>query len=295
MSKVFRKMGGFLLTLVLLLSMSVTAFAYTDIDTSKTGSLTVSPTNGKSIGTELTLYRVADVVVDNADQKYVLTKDFAASGADLTALDDAEALAKTLSAYVTEKNLSGTTKAVGEDGSVKFDSLKLGLYLVIQKVVQPGGSIINPFLVSVPRQGDDGQWVYDVNANPKPETYELIDVTVKKVWNDGNDTSKRPSSISVKLYRNSTLIDTVTLSSANSWTYTWTDLEKSDSYSVSEVSVTDYATTYSQSGYTFTITNTPKLVQTGQLNWPIPVLAGCGLALFALGWWMVFLKRKKDA
>lgn len=39
----------------------------------------------------------------------------------------------------------------------------------------------------------------------------------------------------------------------------------------------------------------PKLPQTGQLWWPIPLLAGCGLALFAAGWGLVFLKRKKDA
>lgn len=295
MSKIFQKTGGLLLALVLFLSMSMTAFAYTEIDTSRTGSITVSPKGGQSIGTELTIYRVADVVVDNADQKYVLTEDFAASGADLTSLDDAEALAKTLSAYVTDQKLSGTTKAVGTDGSVKFDSLKLGLYLVIQKVAQPGGSIVNPFLVSVPNLDANEEWVYDVDASPKAETFELIDITVKKVWNDGNDTSSRPSSITVNLYKDSTLIDTVTLNGDNNWTYTWTGLEKSDGYSISEVESKDYAATYNQNGYVFTITNTPKLVQTGQLNWPIPVLAGCGLLLFAVGWALVFLKRKKDA
>lgn len=295
MSKLYKTMGGFLLTVALLLSMSVTAFAYTDIDTSKTGSLTVSPTNGQSIGTELTIYRVADVVVDNADQKYVLTEDFQASGADLTNLNNAEALAKSLSSYVTAQKLSGTTKTVGADGSVKFDSLKLGLYLVIQKVVQPGETKVNPFLVSVPNLNANEEWIYDVDASPKAETFELIDITVKKVWNDGDDTASRPSSITVNLYKDSTLIDTVTLSSTNSWTYTWTGLEKSDGYSLSEVESKDYAATYSQSGYTFTITNTPKLVQTGQLNWPIPLLAGCGLLLFAVGWGLVFLKRKKDA
>ena len=36
----------------------------------------------------------------------------------------------------------------------------------------------------------------------------------------------------------------------------------------------------------------PKLPQTGQLNWPIPVLASGGMLLFALGWWLVFGSRK---
>lgn len=36
-----------------------------------------------------------------------------------------------------------------------------------------------------------------------------------------------------------------------------------------------------------------RLPQTGQLNWPVPVLAGTGLVLFALGWWLCFGQRKK--
>jgi len=34
------------------------------------------------------------------------------------------------------------------------------------------------------------------------------------------------------------------------------------------------------------------LPQTGQLNWPIPVIATAGLALFALGWFLCFGKRE---
>ena len=41
--------------------------------------------------------------------------------------------------------------------------------------------------------------------------------------------------------------------------------------------------------------NTPgsHLPQTGQLNWPVPVLAGAGLVLFALGWRLCFGQRKR--
>lgn len=39
---------------------------------------------------------------------------------------------------------------------------------------------------------------------------------------------------------------------------------------------------------------TGKLPQTGQLNWPVPVLAICGLILFTFGWWMnASAKRRK--
>ena len=36
-----------------------------------------------------------------------------------------------------------------------------------------------------------------------------------------------------------------------------------------------------------------KLPQTGQLNWPVPVLAVGGLALFVLGWYLRFGKKKE--
>ena len=36
-----------------------------------------------------------------------------------------------------------------------------------------------------------------------------------------------------------------------------------------------------------------RLPQTGQLNWPVPVLAGAGLVLFALGWRLCFGQRKR--
>lgn len=38
-----------------------------------------------------------------------------------------------------------------------------------------------------------------------------------------------------------------------------------------------------------------KLIQTGQLEWPIPVLACVGLGFVAAGWWLVFIKREKHA
>lgn len=43
---------------------------------------------------------------------------------------------------------------------------------------------------------------------------------------------------------------------------------------------------------TVTITNTATLLQTGQLNWPIPVLCGLGVLLVAFGIIMILKKRK---
>jgi LPXTG-motif cell wall-anchored protein len=41
-----------------------------------------------------------------------------------------------------------------------------------------------------------------------------------------------------------------------------------------------------QSPSTPSTTTTTKLPQTGQLNWPVPLMAMSGLLLFAFGWWL---------
>ena len=64
-------------------------------------------------------------------------------------------------------------------------------------------------------------------------------------------------------------------------------------YSVKEINIPKgYTATYQQNGFTFTVTNTSTLIQTGQLKWPIPVLAGAGLLLFA-GGWILYSKGKR--
>lgn len=37
-----------------------------------------------------------------------------------------------------------------------------------------------------------------------------------------------------------------------------------------------------------------RLPQTGQLNWPVPVLAVSGLVIFSLGWWLTREKHEED-
>jgi len=47
--------------------------------------------------------------------------------------------------------------------------------------------------------------------------------------------------------------------------------------------------------YSFTVTNTSTLIQTGQLIWPIPVLAISGMLLIAAGIVLLQKKRKTNA
>ena len=55
-----------------------------------------------------------------------------------------------------------------------------------------------------------------------------------------------------------------------------------------------YTPYYSVSGDTVTVTNTAILLQTGQLKWPIPVIAGCGLLLIGIGILLLSSKKEKN-
>ena len=119
-----------------------------------------------------------------------------------------------------------------------------------------------------------------------------VDLTVVKKWSD-TDSGNRPTSVKVTLFNGSTAVETVTLSAANNWTYSWTDLDGSGNWQVQEVNVpAGYTPYYTSKNGVVTITNTATLIQTGQLDWPIPVLGGLGVLLLALGCIMITRKRK---
>lgn len=100
--------------------------------------------------------------------------------------------------------------------------------------------------------------------NVKPVEFDTetpkTSVTVNKVWQDHNNPN-RPASIDVELYYRAagsndewTKYDTQTLSTANNWTYTWTNMPKDGyEYKVHEVGEEDgkfgnYITAYSKEG-----------------------------------------------
>lgn len=119
-----------------------------------------------------------------------------------------------------------------------------------------------------------------------------VNLTVKKVWSDDNDKRDiRPDSITVTLYNGSTAVEKVTLNASNNWTYSWTELDGAGEWSVLESGIPKgYVPSYTTSGDVLTITNTAALIQTGQLNWPIPVLGSLGALMILFG---VFAMRRK--
>lgn len=141
-------------------------------------------------------------------------------------------------------------QAVDNDGNAVFEDLELGLYLVAQTKASAGYKAVNPFLVSLPL-AEDGQWLYDVDASPKvgaytPETPETPDTPSTPVSPDSPSTPATPDSPDVP----------------------------------NEPSTPADTDTPAQPGRPAN----PALPKTGQLNWPVPVMAVSGLLLFAFGW-----------
>ena len=289
-----RKIIIFCITVILLFTCSFTAFAE-EFDKSKNGSISVTLTEQKQnepiVGAELSVYFVASVVMDaDGNLLYDYTDDF--ENFD-TAIDDTS-LALKLEAFVSQNGTPYVKMTTNADGTAKCDELPLGLYFIKQTGEVEGFAPCTSFVVTVPYE-KDGEYLYEVNATPKTDVARLTSITIKKVWNTDDSTSAADS-VTVQLLKNGTVIKTATLNAQNNWQITYDDMPESDAYSIKEVNVPKgFTATYKQENYVFTVTNTSTLVQTGQLMWPIPVLAASGMLLIVVGVVLLQKKRKTNA
>ena len=139
-------------------------------------------------------------------------------------------------------------------------------------------------------------WLFTLEGKMDPRT-----ILVKKVWNDKGYEKDRPHSVTITLYRDGEVYETVELSAANNWQHEFTDLPYEDEaankvykYEIKEKALARYKTKYQVDGNTVTVTNTRRaLIQTGQLNWPVYVSGGLGLCILAVGV-VLLLKRKNE-
>lgn len=144
--------------------------------------------------------------------------------------------------------------------------------------------------------------VYEVTGNTvvitnkcdePPPSGDPVTLSVKKVWAD--EKKAHPDFVTVTLYNGSTAVETVILNKQNSWSHKWSELSASGNWQIAETNIPKgYTPSYSIKSGVVTITNTATLIKTGQLNWPIAVLAGAGLIFIAFGL-IIILKNKKRA
>lgn len=164
--------------------------------------------------------------------------------------------------------------------------------------------------------------------------HQDVSVEVIKLWEDEGGRQSRPEEILVSLLRNGKTYDTVVLSAKNYWRHTWRDLNGKYNWSVLEENVPkDYQVTYTGNRTAWVITNAyieqpakgqgvesggdnpqipeqpnpelpakseqppsaeGRLPQTGQIWWPVPILAALGLVIFGVGWIDTFRGRRRE-
>ena len=289
-----RKIITLCVTILLILCCSLTVFAQ-DFDPEKTGSVSVTLTQQNNenplVGVELSVYYVATVHQNvYGNLSYVYTDAFENSGIDIAD----PSLATKLEAFVLENHISSVKITTDKNGTATCGELALGLYFIRQVSAVEGFAPCTPFMVTLPGTNDDG-YVYEVNASPKTEVAKLTSITIKKVWNTDASTATTEN-ITVQLLQNGSVVKTAILNKQNDWQVTYSGMPESDAYSIKEVDVPKgFTATYQQKGYVFTVTNTSTLIQTGQLMWPIPVLAVSGMLLIAVGITLLKKKRKTNA
>lgn len=171
-------------------------------------------------------------------------------------------VAETLENYAVLDKIPALAKGeTGKDGLLKFDDLNTGLYMVCGKNIQVGDTIYIPSAILVEiMKSEDGKNV-ELEAYPKLSTKvasgENSKYAVKKIWeNDENALEKRATSISVEIYGDEKLYETVTLDESNDWTYLWS-AESDIDWRVKEVKVPEnYTVVYRSNEKQFAIVNT---------------------------------------
>ncbi len=284
----------------------------------ETGSLTLHCVKDEVILTDMQweLYRVGS----REGNTFVPEGGFASYS---VIIDDfsPEAMAAFAETYeniaLTDENIDPIRSgATDEEGTLVFDALENGLYLVCGTTlkVDNGYYIPSSLLFEISSENITMDW----DAYPKIEyhTNSELEViyTVKKVWLNENGELRDPAAeITVEIYRDLELYETVVLSDANDWTYEWKDLDYYDfrvvetvipeGYRVEYVSnetqylikniyqdtdtttsvPQDTTTTETTTTLITTATEDERLPQTGQLWWPVILLALGGLVLIAMG------------
>lgn len=152
---------------VFLFFISITAVSALD----EVGSITVNLEEGKK-GTsvknvELELIKVGDVV----NGQYLFIDDLQDIEIDLNTLETAEDMknaANTISKNTVSKNIVGIRKTTNDYGTVKFDQLEKGVYLLQATDINKYENIVST-LISVPAFNNESKnsMNYDISIVPK--------------------------------------------------------------------------------------------------------------------------------
>lgn len=228
------------------------------------------------------------------------------SGEDTT---DWKNLVRILAQYCIRDNITpDESRKTDENGVIVFgenDQLSKGVYLILgdDHVYDDILYDIQPIMLNLPIYDEDGILQYSVGVETKYETAGSSDtLTVFKIWDDKN-AKNRPDSVSIQLIDNTNkcIYAEVVLNETNNWTYTWNNLPTDRTWGILEkevpeeylasiqceqnqVEVKNIKTTFAEEVVP------DKIIQTGTLWWPVPILAMTGILFVLIG----MLRRQRN-
>ena len=279
------------LTLSLLLVLGclpTRAMAAQPVDDEKDLSLTIyyHRDNEALAGAKFKLYRIADM---DAQGQYTFCDDFVSLQKDVSQLttEGWEQLSTALLQYIGQNGIqpvdSGRTD---EDGYLTFSSeqadITPGLYLVSGDfvVLDDVVYISSPFWISLPMLNiEDDVWLYDVTAEPKS--------TIDYSHDDSDDSDESSHYNDSESSENSEQSESSDTSESSNTYESSQNQESSHNTESSEQSSKPQNSENSQNSQQ---DDGEKLVQTGMLWWPVPVLAAAGLLLIVIG----FARKKRN-
>ena len=260
-------------SVMLTVSLCIPAFCGVNLER-KDCSIYVTPTSVEVhhivvTGAEFTIYKVGNIYVEGANVKYKLTDAFAPSGLSLTEIES-EDLAEQLAKYAVENKIEGEKAIAARDGTVRFEDLDTGLYLLVQTATHPAYLPVCPFLVSVPMTADNGKdWLYQIEASPKAQ--KDPDYVPPPPFTEG-DTTDITTEDSTGVTDNST-----------------TDKDSSNQTDVTGVTGVTEPTTSKRPGGGII----PNLPNTGIFGLPLYVELGAGLMTFSFFIVLIALKKRE--
>ena len=255
------------------------------VDLNKKGSISINLKGENNIvGAEIQIIQIGKVNIINNNLVFEYIDELNDCNYKLS-----DENIKNIEVCIQNKKLNVTTKITDNNGKVLFDNLNLGVYYIKQTNKIKNFSQMDPILIMLPKEINNS-FEYNIDASPKIEILDLTDIKIKKIWNtDKKD--KILNHVTIELYKDKEKIETVTLNEENNWEIVIEGLPKSDSYSVKEINLPKgYTVTYNLNEYTFTVTNTPSLVDTGQITYVYNIILFIGIMLIIVG---IILKKRE--
>jgi hypothetical protein len=174
------------------------------------------------------------------DSGFALSGDFSSYPININEITEENVAqqSKTLESYAVADGIAPIGKGeTDKNGEIKFSGLSSGIYLAVGRILQIGNTYYVPS--SLLLEADDTDVSFSYDAYPK-FSYATLggsvgSYTVRKVWiNDTPESVAHPTRVTVDLFRNEELYDTVVLSEENNWVHQWKDLEPINDWHVVE-------------------------------------------------------------